>query len=287
MKKYFLTLIFAFLFIFIFSIAAYGANSNLVWIIEPELEYDYIYYCASCNLFGSDPYSNINIAPLERDSNLLNIPIHLPKFYSDGSAYVSVGHGVMTTWYFYDDEKDVFVVFRRSENGSDINYYTADNFINYGLIAIKKIDSENVGFENFEGWLGLDGTYVGDKYALMYGNKFITDFIFEDFKSRGVRYFPKDFIDIKYNGKYGVINKNGNVAISFIFEDIEFINDDAAFAKYNGKYGVLDLKKTMFVSSPATGRSVLYYIFLFALLILFFRLKFPSSLNSRTRNMRS
>jgi hypothetical protein len=56
---------------------------------------------------------------------------------------------------------------------------------------------------------------------------------------------------------------NGNIALPFIFDDIEFIDNKYIFAKYNGKYGILDVEKTSLAivgKAPATGRNSAVYI---------------------------
>lgn len=274
LSKYFLAVSLILLFIFIpaSSAATYDESekNSFVWIIKPEFEYENIYYCGACNLFGKSPGGNINTSGFEHDTDLLNIETHLIEFkYYDynESAYVCVGHGFVTSEYFYDENKEIFVIYYGSDGGAGLMYYTLNDFKSNWLfnkntlIPIRKADSEKVEFDER---LGLDYTYVGDKYAIMYGDKFITGFVYDDYKSRGNRYSVNDLIDMKLNGKWGIVNKNGNVAMPFIFDDIEFINDEAAFAKYEGKYGVLDMKNTLieFVKAPSTGRSFSIYIFI-------------------------
>ena len=277
MKKSFLLLILVFLFIVVLQTAVYSADGELVWLVEPTLEYNYIYYCAMCNLFGPErPESGINTSGIERDTNLLNVEANLAKYkYENGSAYVSAGHGGRTDWYFYDSNKDGFLICSSGEGWWSIEYFTRDEFVNEiywnRIIAVREtdIDLSKINGEydpdNDELWRSLFKSHDGDKYTLMSGGRFISGFIYEDFKSRGDRYMPRDFIDVNSNGKWGIVNRNGTPTVSFSFEDIEFINDDFAFAKYNGKYGVLDLKATMQINAPATGESG---IFIFVVLVI-------------------
>lgn len=271
---------------------AYSESSGFVWIIEPELEYDRIYYCGICNLFGEEPRGNINTASVGHDPDLSNVKTHLIEFsryYDDNSAYVCVGHGFSTNQYFYDDEKkEIFVIYSAGDSGAQLNHYTLNEFKEHFpvfffescLIPIRKVDSEKIEMD--ESW-SLDYTYIGDKYALMYGDEFITGYIYDDYKSRGNRYSVNDLIDMQLNGKWGIIDKNGNAVMPFVFEDIEFINDDAAFVKYEGKYGVLDVKSTIFafVSSPTTSDGVSVYIFVVLLTFVFFMLGFTSRKSKR------
>lgn len=280
MKRYFsklilLLLIILFMSILKFSIFAFGESNNLAWIIEPELEYDNIYYCSVCryNLFGIEPelFTDFNISFFESDENILNFKNNISKFKVDNSAYISVGHGFSTDLYFYDEEKEIFAVYSSSESGAGLEYYTPDDFTSAydRLIAVRTANSEKLAIDDEK--RRLDEAYIGGKYALMYGKSFVTGFIYDDYKSRGSRHTVSDLIDMKFGGKWGVIDKNGNTAISFLFDDIEFLDDNAAFVKYENKYGVINLRQTIAVSPetpvrpPATGRGVSIHFFILLL----------------------
>ena len=93
--------------------------------------------------------------------------------------------------------------------------------------------------------------------------KFITGFIYNNYKAwlRGT-----NFIGFQINNKWGIVDKNGKAIIPFIFDDIEFIDENRAFAKYNGKYGILDVEKTAFELAsgnyaPLTGDDNAIYVF--------------------------
>lgn len=180
--------------------------------------------------------------------------------------------------------KEVFVIYWSGDGGAGLKYCTFNDFMkNFNetrLIPIRRIDSEKIEFDNEDpsSWI-LDYTYIGDKYALMYGGKFISGFIYDDYESRGSRYTVSDIIDMQSNGKFGIIDKYGKVAVPFLFDDVEFIDDNNAFVKYNGKYGVLDVRSTMieFAGSPPTGESPSIYIVILSftslISILFLKLK--------------
>ena len=267
----FLAIILLFAIMPVSSISA--ADNKLVWLIEPELEYDWIRYCKHCDVLRNKNVSQIREIINEYD------------YQKDGSGFwLADGHGYGTAIYFYDEEKNIIAVHYSSESGGGIDYYSFDEFIinnstnrdKNWLIPVRKANSEKMVKDESTGWAELDENYIGDKYALFYGDKFITGFIYDDYDSRGVRHMPNDLIDMKLNGKYGIIDKNANTAIQFIFDDIEFINDNIAFAKYNGKYGILDVEKTILAvnntKSPATGENnmicVFSLLFIFSFLII-------------------
>ena len=261
MKK---NILFVFALILLFSIipvlSTSAADNKLVWLIEPELEYDWIRYCKHCDVLRNKNVSQIREIIDEYD------------YYKNGGGFwLAAGHGYGTAEYFYDDEKNIIAVYTHNECGGGIDYYSIDEFIinntiyrgENWLIPIRKANFEKFILEEFDGgWVSIDKDYIG-KYALFYGDKFITGFIYEDYESRGVRHMPNDFIDMKLNGKYGIIDKTGKTAIDFIFDDIEFIDDNIAFAKYDGKYGILEFQKTIAnnkIKSPQTGENNMIYI---------------------------
>lgn len=255
-------------------------EKGLIWILEPELEYDGIHYCRHCDLF-----KDTDILSAVKKTQLTEYEL----IYYDGNKYdknamISLGHGGYYASYYFDEEKNLLVISYGSEGVEVLEYFTPDDFMedwyehmsdwwNYEkqLIAVRKINSEKI--EENE-WGFYDKTDIGDKYALMYGTTLVTDYIYDWDKSTSGFYYTnnKDFINIQLNGKWGLADRNGNAAVPFIFDDIEFINDDIAFAKYNGKYGILDVKNTILAvsASPATGSNSLFYgiVLLFASAIL-------------------
>ena len=215
-------------------------ETSIVWKVEPELEYNNIYYCSNCNLL--------------KDADISDIKTIIETLYhsDDGAIYICGGHGGITREFFIDEAKELYIIYESSDGGVQVYYYTLDEFKNWtnypyyasSLNAFRRIDSEKIiehEYDNVVYEYDLSGAYLDEKYALVQETKFITDFIYDDYKSRG-RYRSSNFIDFKLNDKWGIVDKNGNTLIQFIFDDIEFINDRYAFAKYNGKYGVLDME---------------------------------------------
>jgi hypothetical protein len=212
------------------------------WIIEPILNYDNIFYCSWCDY-------------LKDVADISEIKTIIERYdWHDGTVYISDAHGIGTSEYFIDKEKNVFAIYSHSEGGVSLNYYTFDEFdkhmkyyySNYAnsLIVFRKIDSSSQSeFNDYDSI--LNKKYIGDKYALAQGTKFITDFIYDDCKLRGNRYSSNNFKDFKLNNKWGIIDKNGKVIIPFIFDDIELIDENRVFVKYNGKYGIIDIEKSI------------------------------------------
>jgi len=215
-----------------------------VWKVEAELEYDKIYYCAGCDLL--------------KDADISDIKTIIETFTSyDGTVYICSAHGMLTRQFFIDEEKELVIVYETSDGGAFIYYYTPEelnerrswpvyNFDSSRLYAFRRINSEKIIIHEDNGEIthvDFGDAIIDGKYALVQGTTFITDFIYDDYKSWGARYTSIDFTDFKLDDKWGIVDKTGNIILPFIFEDIEFINDKYAFAKYGGKYGILDMIK--------------------------------------------
>ena len=287
MKKRLLTAVFLIIFIFtnIIKISAYSEN-QLVWLIKPELEYDVIYGGGGFFNFLNYPQSGMHI----EDIDISFIETEFNQYirdYGDGKKAVDLRpeHGGPWVDYFFDEEKAVFVVSHGNESGETIEYYSPDDLLKdwfnneKRLIAVRTINSEKIEYNNDF----YDKPEIGDKYALVYGTKFVTDYIYDEHKtSIFYHHMIHEFINVQSNGKWGVSDSAGNAAIPFIFDDFAFINDDFAFAKYNGKYGILDVKNTILQNlpvannSPATGDNTIYvlsYLIVSVILTLVFSLK--------------
>ena len=74
---------------------------------------------------------------------------------------------------------------------------------------------------------------------------FISEFIY-DYVNEYNLYFvyrrANNIIAMRLDDKWGVIDKDGNTAVPFCFEDVLVIDEETVFAKYEGKYGILDVK---------------------------------------------
>jgi hypothetical protein len=77
----------------------------------------------------------------------------------------------------------------------------------------------------------------------MFNGNFVTSFDFEAPLVNG-RDVP-DFIEVIQNGMYGIIDKNGDIIVPFVFEHILAIDEHRAFAKYEGAYGIISVTGVM------------------------------------------
>ena len=221
------------------------SKNELVWIVEPTLSYNIIFYCQDCDLFNQYEF--------KRETNLSDMGAKLneliSKFdYDSENLYLSGGHGGGETDYKYDEKKGLYGYYYTDEGDSEFimrqrnDFFQEPDHVNKPL-AFKKIDSDKVKTfidEVYNTDYDFSDAQIGDKYAVAYNGTFVTDFIYDERDKNTA----SDKIALKLGDKWGVLDKDGNTLIPFEFDHITFIDDDAAFAKYNGKYGILNVKRT-------------------------------------------
>jgi len=166
----------------------------------------------------------------------------------------SCGHGVGSTVFLYDAREDLFGSHHRSETDSTFKFYSKEEFeaeYNFSMnnvnhfsgidstkvkqVPIYAKDGEEILFYEFE---IEDGAFSG-KIAVAYGCDFVTDFIYDEVERWRK---PNDIIAVSADGRWGILDKEGNIAVPFVFDHAISIDDTTAFAKYNGRYGIISLK---------------------------------------------
>ena len=297
MKKRFLatafTLVLAFTLIPAAAASQPGADSDgpaLAWAVEPTLEYGKIFYCGICGIFGLEDHSG-------------NILDSATGSVVEGSYWDSSHDNDLMT-FLYDEPNELYGFSLAYDNGGGSVYYwdmlspgefegLSSDLANQ-LNVFREIDADQIIEEtdadgSGTGTYDLSGAYTGSKYALANGTSFITGFIYDEIRldnSAGriqltgdnIIEFIVDRVNVrnnaavKLNGKWGILDKAGNNAAPFVFDDVLIINDSAAFAKYNGMYGILDLNGTAGPGSapasddelPQTGFTFFPVLLLFA-----------------------
>ena len=210
-------------------------ENGFAWRVEPTLEYKSIFYCPDCDVFSIDQEKKLDA----KTGMVINDEIH-------------GGHGGSGSNYLYDEKKKLYGCYTFGEGEESFDMLTGDDFLERDgikLRAFQKIDSEKV-IVTEEDWgpsYAFSKAYINKKYALAYGITFVSDFIFDDISESYSLHNNWRIIDLfalRLNGKWGVLDKEGNAVVPFCFEDILLIDEKTAFAKYNGKYGILDINKT-------------------------------------------
>jgi len=214
------------------------AEAELRWIIPPALEHMSITNC-SCGHFRNEDWWVVD------PTTGLAVGYH-------------GGHGGPGPAYVYDRERQLMG--QPGENfgfgyGETIGMFPFNEFAAmghlYGIRAVESVDSSRRTYYELPYGLGVDYYWHLDEdaflgqFAVMYNQQFITEFIFDS----GSQFFNTGWhldtslgvIAMRQNGMWGLIDRYGNTALPFIFENLVLINEERAFARYNGSYGILDI----------------------------------------------
>jgi hypothetical protein len=213
-------------------------ENRLIWRVAPTLEYDRIYYCNQCQAFGTADHGGYLLNPATGETAEEWSGDHSRSFYT----------------LLFDEEKDYFGFFRSSEEGTEFRMWPGEeyaaHYVGYALrqYAYQMIDSDKVKASvnaiTTQLTHDLSEAYISEKYALVYGLAFVTDFIYDDFRYHWTVDGTVERSAVKLNDKWGVVDKNGNTTIPFYFDDLHFIDEETAFAQLYGRYGILDVNQT-------------------------------------------
>ena len=203
------------------------------------MEYDWIAFCC-----GPNPYI------VEGEYGVRNtIDTKTGMLIDD---YFHDGHGGGSDdEYLYDPDKNMYWRFQPGDYIPPLfQEYSPEEFLDSlhitHLLAVRSINSELVkSFEvNSTLYYNLEDAYAG-KYAVAQGLTFLTDFIYDyDVWNWQRRLSLDGVIVVMLGNKSGVVDANGSVVAPFIFDDINLIDNETAFARIDGKYGILDITET-------------------------------------------
>jgi len=220
-------------------------ENGIVWLIPPTFEYETIFICHGPGCEGCN-WKILHIIPdVYEIGKLLD-------FFAEGSVNVNLmPHGFIPTYYFFDETQELFAVLRKYFTHNALTIYTFDEFEVDNIDAlnvVRKIDLSQFEFIEY----GVFHSY-GDHFehlrdsntAVVRGNTFLTDFIF-DSQTWWSNRTMNQLIPVMYNEKVGLLDINGDIALSFIFEQFSFIDDNLAFARIDNMFGILCIQQTIY-----------------------------------------
>jgi len=228
-------------------------ENNIVWRVQPTLEYESIARCGMCDntfldgedqLVAIDPQTgrpNKHHCELMTTSGVMFAPfvydIQRGLFGHPGSGYMYGRGGGGWIMEYMIGMHPLGAIDESILSGSDWAPIYMLNRIE-GFIAVESVDSSKR--EEFEDDEDREFRLTPDahsgKYALMYNREFVTDFIFD-----GTIKLNDDVYAVRTEDNWGAMDRNGDPILPFEFEHFLRIDDYAAFAKYSGAYGILDL----------------------------------------------
>ena len=203
----------------------------IAWLVPPSLDYKEIWYCCMCDVFA------------ELDANGALIDKITGELQQRGHG----GHGspFFPRW-VYDEERGLFGRAGTFAKGSAVEVFPIDEFAqrfpeNINDVHVVYLADSSERFDDMmHGGEGLTPEAYKGKCALARGNVFITDFIYgnESFIN-GIE--VSGSFTMVIDGKYGIIDEDGDVIVPFDFDDLRRIDKSSAFAKFDGKYGIISV----------------------------------------------
>ena len=220
---------------------------NLVWSVEPTLVHESVRLCDCGDFVNSrleliDPVTGLLLGELKQF------------------------HGSYGNEWVYDSARDFFG--HRGYGGGYHNFigmfpmsefearvrglgYSHQNVYltqTGGWLVVQDVDSSlrvaASGALAPDDWWSLTPEAFSGNFAVMYGREFVTGFIFDGGPTWRTS-FRYDTIHVSRNGQWGMVDRNGNTVLPFMFENLVRIDENTAFARLGGRYGILDLRATV------------------------------------------
>jgi hypothetical protein len=135
--------------------------------------------------------------------------------------------------WLYDDKLDLFASFHQLSGGAEgTEWHPMSEFeIHFPnetdtIKAVCLVDSTNP-LEGGGMVYHHEGAFFGTAIAV--GNNFVTDFIYVDGGNGRAAYNVITAVDS--NNMHGIIDRNGETVVQFIFDEILLISENTAFAR--------------------------------------------------------
>ena len=210
-------------------------NNGLVWLVEPTLDYDFIYHCCF--------FSTANHGGEFIDSTT--------GLITEWPQDLAFGHGPIQGW-VYDPSVSLFGLGGVGDY-SGIMMLSIEEWTaifapfneQHGLMPVQLVDSSMRNITELGSEYLSDDAYSG-RYAVMLNGTFLTDFIFDGGSMPGLgNEILHNTIPMHIGNTWGFVDNYGNIVIPLLFEHIVRIDDDSAFARYNGRYGIISIPQTI------------------------------------------
>ena len=203
----------------------------VTWLAEPIYAYDWFIYCSSCNVFIGNP----------EGENLYDDIIDEKTAVPTGEKHGGHGGDASMTWVF-DPALNLFGY----EVAGNIEIHPINEFAEKFPDFVNQINIVYLVDSTMRGEGGyFDGEHFEweafGKSAAAHGNNFLTEFIYDEYGSIREGRPADNFVALSKDGKYGIIDKSGNIIIPFDFENILIIDENSAFAEYGGKFGIISI----------------------------------------------
>ena len=217
-------------------------SDDLVWVVEPTLDYEGIVYCGQCGFFtmSDDGWYDIQLDP------------KTGKKIGDEH----LGHGGGYGRWIYDPVRDLMGLVHSIEGDAGVRIYPINEFATHFPDAVNQVnlvynvdsslrEKHDYDEDHYAEWL-LDEAYSG-KCAVAVGSRFVTEFTYDfvgEMWGTGYGWWTPDSVTVRLGDKYSIIGRDGIPMIPFVVDNIVRIDEGTAFAALGGRYGILDIDKT-------------------------------------------
>jgi len=228
--------------------------SDLVWRVEPILEYESVIYCC-----GS--FLNSNLEYIDTETGLPSGDVHFSHGAFDATSWVLdpvrnlFGHPSYGPFPPYN-AIGMFPLDEFETRIRGLELADPDRFLRHsaGLLVVQRVDSTlRSSFNEWpDEWFSLTDEAFSGSFALMYNRALMTDFIFDGGLDGNLFQDSNWWSSNSFNtmhlsrdGNWGMVDRNGNSVLPFMFENFVRIDEETAFARLDGRYGILDLRATI------------------------------------------
>ncbi|MCL2636731.1 MAG: WG repeat-containing protein [Oscillospiraceae bacterium] len=198
---------------------------SFTWLVEPALEYDWLYYCGGHDVFNTG------------DGKGVDEKTGLPT-----AEYCGTHSGGRLKW-LYDEKLDIITKFfdlGGSEGWLPMNEFEVHFPDEADTIkVIIRVDSTKLP-DSAGNIYRHEGAFHGVAAAV--GNNFVTDFIYTDGGWGRAVYGAVALVDSE--NMHGIINKSGDIIVPFEFEELLLISKNTAFARVGDYWGIIGFGET-------------------------------------------
>ena len=184
------------------------------------------------------------LVKISKNSEIEYITLDKPVFEKDGELYTTI-EGI---------QKAFNITFDTDESFKNINIFSMDYLLQY---YAPKLGIENYSTEFsdkkaiFEDMIIIEENRKYGVVKLQVVNGVLkTNAVLEP-KYEDIRYLPAttDFI-VKSNGKYGIVNKNAETKVRYVYDDIKTMDNKNGLylVKQNNSYGVVDINGNVLIA---------------------------------------
>jgi hypothetical protein len=219
-----------------------GIPNEIVWLVEPTLDFgdntDFsgLSYCEGCDVFYK----------FDTDWNTL-LETEIIDETTGLSTGVEYSHHTNydQNWWIHDRDEWKFG-YIEWRGGSGVHWFEDGEFdliehSDEGILIIHQVDSSMV-YTNISGQTWLEDEAFQGVFMSYRSDGGLTNYNCTLYANCG---FGRSVVNVEsfidFNNKHGIVDRNNNVLIPFVFEAIFIISETSAFARVGDYWGILEI----------------------------------------------